>query len=79
MSAVARAEWAWEFQTHRETVLKDLARTDCVMEYEYGPDGPDFLRVVLVCPNQLDKLLHQLTADRVTPEEALNPTLIWPK
>ncbi|HVZ11329.1 MAG TPA: hypothetical protein VG941_02885 [Candidatus Paceibacterota bacterium] len=71
----ARQEFARKLRAQREKILSLLAKYPVEIEYGSIAEGTYF-RVVLDKLGEVDILIKQLESETVSPEEALNPTLV---
>ncbi len=69
-----------ELERDREKMLKNLRRyPQEIHSGDLSPDDPEYFRVVIDSEEELDQLISQLRASVVTPEEALNKSLVRPR
>lgn len=74
-----RKELADRLERNRDIILAGLAQDPHNAIYEGWCPGGDFIRFHLQKAEDLDHVIANLRADTVTPEEAFNLSLVWPK
>ena len=75
-----RLAYALDLENHKERLLEGLKEYPLeLVGGDYDADPDNYVRVVIDSQQELDLLISQLKADRVTAEEALNLSLVWPK